>query len=54
MTSVSYGSWSVWHFLWAKILVHVFNENVDYKKNYTSYYVPEAALIESHSFAKNG
>ncbi len=30
------------------------NENVNYRKNYTPYYIPEAALIRSHSFAKDG
>ncbi len=29
------------------------NENVDYRKNYTSCYIPRAALIGSHSFAKD-
>ena len=29
------------------------NENVNYKKNYTLCYVPEAALTESYSFAKD-
>jgi len=30
------------------------NENVDYRKNYTSYYVPEVTLTGSHSFAEDG
>ena len=30
------------------------NKNIDYRKNYTICYISKAALIESHSFIKDG